>query len=429
MGKSQKKVQRKKIDVTKETEILFTPAEDKSKKQSKKTSDLFYEDKTSTKSSTKRKWKNKMLHSDLIISSDKKRVIDTDKAKLDFTSAMRTLENKRTHIEGPQKKVVAAVGAYDLWGADSRPADIGGKVEDHTGGWLSEVKTGPIPKGIKRRNPSVLPPIEMPGDEESYVPRPEAYNELVEREERALERIDSKNKKLEKAFNKINIGKITSGQESYRQRVMDIVDEDVADEHISMPGSDEVSKKSSVTTTKDDDEIISDKSAEDFPIMAKLQKEAKQKKINKKSEYKNVPKNPKMFKKYVNSQFDNFDRIAAEAENKVAADAQKAILRKNRRRMMRNRPGYHLSKYGFVDESKLLLTPEQLPGSLRSMPNASSLLRDRYVNLQKRNIIPQTMKRTEPMPPSKKIRFVEKRIIREGLLDYGGDEVEFIKSL
>lgn len=436
MGKSQKKVQRKKIDVTKETDVLFKPPEQRTKKGGEvKTSDLFYEDKTASKSSTKRKWRNKMLHCDLVVSSDKKRVIDTSLAELDYAGALRKLENKRRHIEGPQKNPVAASGSYDLWGTNSRPADIHHKVDDPTGGWLSGVKTGPIPKGVKDHKITALPPVELPGNAESYIPQPEAYNDVVEEEVRTLEKIDKKNKKFEKEFSKINVKKITSGKETFLQRAMDIIDDDVDDTHVEMPGKDEIAKSGkNVDESKNisvgDDEIVSGKDAEDFPVVAKLKKEAKLRNLNKRSEYKGIPRNPNRFKKFVNSQLNDIDKIVAEAENKVAADTQKAILRRNRRKVLRNMPGYRLSKYRFRDSSKLLLTPDQLPSGLRTIPNATSLLDDRFVNMQKRNIIPTSMKRPSlPTPPSKKIKFVEKRIIRDGLYEHGGDEVEFIKSL
>lgn len=428
MGKSKKKVQ-KKIDVSKETDLFIKPYLNAASKGEKKVSDLFFEDKTSAKVSSKRKWKDKKLHCDLVVSSDKKRVIDTKIAGLDYLNARAQLRKKIEHPErAASKKEMKGVGTYDLWG--SNPVDINHKVKDRTGGWLSEVTTGPIPKGVKKHNVSALPPVELPGNEESYIPQPEAYNELVEKEERALEKMDAKNKKFDKAFNKINIGKVASRLESERQRIHSVIDDAVEDHYVRMPGSDEVEKHSDdAETVKTSDEIVSDRSAEGFPVIAKLKKESKLKKLNRKSERKGIPRNPKAFRKFVNRQLNDIERISAEVDNKVLAAEQKAILRKNRLKVMRSRPGFNLSKYKFVDESKLLLTPDQMPSNLRSLPNTSSLLRDRFVNLQKRNIIATARKRTETIPPSRRIKFVERKIIRKGLERYDGDVVEYLKSL
>ena len=434
MGKSQKKVQRKKIDVTDETEVLFKPSEDGLKKKQKKESNMFFEDKTSTKSSSKRKWKNKMLHSDLIVSSDKKRVIDTDLAMLDFSKAARTLKNRRKNGKGTPKAPVSKVGSYDLWAEGSRPADVPQKVNDPSDGWLAGVEHGHMPKGVKWRRTSALPPIELPGDEDSYIPKPEAYNEMVEKEEKALERIENRTKRFEKTFGSINVKKILSRREAFRQRAMAIVDDDVVD-HPSMVLPDKGDHhhhqaSASANGAEEEEEIISDKSAEGFPVMAKLRAEARRRQLNRKSEFKGVPKNPNMFKKFVNRQLNDIDRIAAEVENKVAADKQRFILRRNRRRVIRSRPGYRIGRTKFVDDPKLIIDPDRLPNNLRSMPNETSLLRYRYKNLQKRNIIFQGSKGLRPKRgTSRRLKFVEKTAIRMGLEDHGGDEVSFISSL
>lgn len=438
MGKSKKKVQRKKIDVSKETEVFSKSYLKEAAKGEKKTSDIFFEDKTSAKGSSKRNWKNKKLHCDLVVSSDKKRVIDTKIAGLDYLNSRYKLEKLAKHPERSlPKKGMKGVGAYDLW--DSKPVDIHHKVEDHTGGWLAGVTTGHVFRSAKKRVTSDVAPVELPGNEESYIPQPEAYNELVEKEVRSLERLDAKNKKFDKAFNKINISKVASRDESERQRIHHVIDDAIEDHYVRMPGSDEIERRSSdadshktsqaVSAASDKDGIVSDKSAEGFPVVAKMKQEARLRKQNKKSENKGVPKNPNAFKKFVNRQLNDIERISAEVDSKVAAAAQKAILRKNRLKVMRKRPGFNLSKYRFMDQSKLLLTPDQMPGSLRAMPNTSSLLRDRFVNLQKRNIIATFKKRTETVPPSRKIKFVERKIIRKGLERYDGDVVEYLKSL
>jgi len=400
--------------------------------------ELFFEDRGPSAASAKQRWKNRVLRSDLLwqqadaeAAALKEAMTPTMELRQLFreypvAAALRAQRRKQPSTS-PQQRQPPQVGQYDLW--RDGPADVARPVVDTTGGWLSQVQ----PPKLRAAPPqcNAVPAVELPTDGESFRPERQAYEDMLMAEAAAAKREIEEVKKLERSAREINRKALVRRTKAQEQRVLEFLEHEglAGDAAADDPASVQLPDMPTATAAREKAAEAEVAGVTPCSVEAAM---AAAKQTRALQRLRALREARRLNKRRIKAQLEMLPEIAQEVADYTVAREQRAMLRKidrceQRARMTAVPPSVlALTAAGLP---KALLLPSKLPRSMREMPNVAHPLRERFANLQRRNLV-EVYKRRKSGKSSpyqrKAVRFVERGALR---IPAGMDAADFIASL
>lgn len=329
----------------------------------KKSSELFYIDKSDIFQTQKSKLESMKCHSDL--------QIDTRVAPVSGYSGPRKKKQKKHHVTSSESTAMPEVGlaaspatrsgsvSYDIWGGQPKKSKM-----------LDPCLQPPVlpPQKYKTSDTS-LPGVEVPHPGASYNPSATHHQELLQ----SALNVEVKREKAKAKATRDAAPPVQISEEEYLKEMSAGLNDDPADDD----PTEDVNTGNENMADAADDIVLS---------VAPERKTKSQRNKEKAERLKAEDITAAKEAKRLAHQLNRVKAIKKEIRAEEAQSGAKEADRINKRNEKQLRPG----KYGpgkMMEEQPDFLLPEEVSSSLRKLVTSSNAVKDRFTSLQKRNLI------------------------------------------